>query len=112
MTDEEMAKARATTFTDMNYNEPDYYVTEKEIGYHAYYCGFLGGLDAGRKTKWHKVADGDYPPYEKGNYTISVLTNKGDIAYYNYACWIAEPSGDEIDPPIAWCEIPRYKENI
>ena len=63
---------------------------------------------------WHKVADGDYPPCERGNYSINVLTDCGDIAYYNYdmECWIAEPSSAEIDPPVAWCEIPKYtKEN-
>ena len=64
------------------------------------------------KTKWHKVADGDYPPCEKGNHTINVLTDCGNIAYYNYdeGCWIAESMSVEIDPPIAWCEIPKYKE--
>ena len=66
------------------------------------------------KTKWHKVADGDYPPCEKGNYTISVLTDRGDIAYYSYDndCWVAEPSSVEIDPPIAWCELQKFEENI
>ena len=60
---------------------------------------------------WHKVADGDYPPCERGNYSINVLTDCGDIAYYNYdmECWIAEPSSAEIDPPVAWCEIPKYE---
>lgn len=60
---------------------------------------------------WHKVADGDYPPFEKGNYTINVLTDRGDIAYYNYdeGCWVAEPTNVEIDPPVAWCEIPKYE---
>lgn len=64
------------------------------------------------KTKWHKVADRDYPPCEKGNCTINVLTDCGDIAYYNYdeECWVAEPLSTEIDLPIAWCEIPKYKE--
>lgn len=67
------------------------------------------------KLKWHKIADGDYPSYEEGNNgnnTITVLTNEGDIAYYsyNYYCWIAEPSSVEIDPPIAWCEIPKFTE--
>ena len=64
------------------------------------------------KPKWHKVADGDYPPCEKGNYTINVLTDCGDIAYYNYSldCWIVEPSSAEIDPPKAWCEIPKFEE--
>ena len=63
---------------------------------------------------WHKVADGDYPPFEKGYCTINVLTDRGDIAYYNYDddCWVAEPSSAEINPPVAWCEIPKYtKEN-
>ena len=64
------------------------------------------------QPKWHKVADGDYPPCEKGNYTINVLTDCGDIVYYdyNFDCWIAEPSSAEIDPPIAWCEIPKFAE--
>lgn len=60
---------------------------------------------------WHKVADDDYPPCEKGNYTINVLTDQGDIAYYNYeeGCWGEEPINVEIDPPVAWCEIPKYE---
>ncbi len=74
-------------------------------------CSFLEGLRAGR-LKWHKVADGDYPPCERGNYSINVLTDCGDIAYYNYddECWVAEPSSAEIYPPVAWCEIQKYKE--
>lgn len=45
------------------------------------------------------------------NLNINVLTNYGDIAYYDYNdnCWIAEPISAEIDPPIAWCEIPEYR---
>ena len=72
---------------------------------------FLAGLKAG-KPQWHKVADGNYPLCEKGYYTVNVLTNDGDIAYYDFndGCWIAEPSSVEIDPPIAWCEIPKYTE--
>lgn len=72
---------------------------------------YIKGLAEG-KPKWHKVADGDYPPCEKGNYTINVLTDRGDIAYYNYDldCWIAEPSSTEIDPPITWCELPKFEE--
>ena len=60
---------------------------------------------------WHKVADGDYPPCEIGNYSINIFTDKGGIAYYNYdmECWIVEPSSAEIDPPVAWCEIPKYE---
>ena len=73
-------------------------------------CSFLEGLRVGI-PKWHKVADDDYPPCEIGNYSINVLTNSGDIAYYNYddECWVVEPSSAEIDPPVAWCEIPKYE---
>ena len=76
-----------------------------------YVSNYLDGLAEG-KPKWHKVADGDYPPCERGNYSINVLTDCGDIAYYNYdeECWIVEPSSAEIDPPVAWCEIPKYEE--
>lgn len=103
MTDEEMAE---------EYLKKHSY-TGGRIGYFASgYCkkSYLAGLKAGR-PQWHKIADGDYPPYEEGNYTISVLTDKGNIAYYsyNYDCWIEEPSSGEIDPPIAWCEIPRFE---
>lgn len=92
---------------------------------------FLAGLKAGKdmaeadlatiaymqgaeryKTKWHKVADGDYPPLEKDGFSINIFTDRGGIAYYNhdFDYWIAEPASVEIDPPIAWCEIPKYKE--
>ena len=73
---------------------------------------FLAGLKAGRQEKWHNVAKGDYPPCEKGSFTINVLTDRGEIAYYDYnlECWIVEPSSAEIDPPIAWCEIPKFEE--
>lgn len=72
---------------------------------------YLAGLKAGR-PKWHKVSDGDYPPCERGNCSINVLTDRGDIVYYNYddESWIAEPASVEIDPPKAWCEIPRFEE--
>lgn len=65
-----------------------------------------------KANEWHKVANGDYPPYDKGNYTINVFTNSGRIAYYNYddECWIEVFSGIEINPPIAWCEIPKFEE--
>lgn len=76
-----------------------------------YVSNYLDGFAEG-KPKWHKVADGDYPPYERGNSSINVLTDFGDIAYYNYdeECWVAEPVSVEIDSPVAWCEIPKYEE--
>ena len=92
---------------------------------------FLAGLKAGKdmaeadlatiaymqgaeryKMKWHKVAKGDYPPYDQCNCSINVFTNSGHIAYYNYddECWIEVFSVIEINPPIAWCEIPKFEE--
>ena len=72
-------------------------------------CSFLAGLKAG-KPKWHKVADGDYPPLEKDGFSINIFTDRGEIAYYNhdFDYWIAEPASVEIDPPVAWCEIPTF----
>lgn len=58
MTEQEIAESRATTFADMNYNEPDNYGTVKEIGYHAYYCGFLAGFEmANKANKWYKPSE-------------------------------------------------------
>ena len=44
-------------------------------------------------------------------YSVNVLTDRGEIAYYNYdeGCWVVEPLSAEIDPPVAWCEIPKYE---
>ena len=108
MTDKEMAEEYAKlNARQYIHNDSIGFCTSKEEVKQAY----LAGLKAGR-PKWHKVADGDYPPCEKGNYTINVLTDCGDIVYYdyNFDCWIAEPSSAEIDPPIAWCEIPKFAE--
>ena len=123
MTDEEMAK-------DYALHNQGKYTNDFGNLYHAYLAGFKAGRETEKEYvknnaftsmkeqglfpfgKWHKVAAGDYPPCEKGNYTINVLTDCGDIAYYDYNqdCWIVEPSSVEIDSPIAWCEIPKFKE--
>lgn len=100
MTDEELAEEYADWFWGASSSER-----------RAIKQAYFAGLKAGR-PKWHKVADRDYPPCGKGNYTINVLTDCGDIAYYNYdeECWVAEPLSKEIDPPITWCEIPKFEE--
>ena len=102
MTDEERAEAFACN---------GYALGCSKLPFDSAKEGYLAGLKAGR-PKWHKVADGDYPPCKRGNYTITVLTDFGNIAYYDYDldCWIAKSSSTEIDPPIAWCEIPEYKK--
>lgn len=110
MTDKEMAEEYVCNKADKgNFDLEQFgtaYFSESSMK-----LAYLTGLKTGR-PKWHKVADGDYPPCEKGNYTINVLTDCGDIAYYDYNddCWVAEPSSAEIDPPIAWCEIPKFAE--
>jgi hypothetical protein len=99
MTDKEMAEEYAKPW-------------ETSLAYVSVKEAFLAGLKAGR-PKWHKVADDDCPPCENDNhYSINVLTDSGDIAYYDYSddYWAEEPASVEIDPPIAWCEIPKYTE--
>ena len=107
MTDEEMA----VEYADKNVLIGSFVYRSCYDVYYDVKQAFLAGLKAGR-PKWHKVSDGDYPPCERGNYSINVLTDRGDIAYYNYddESWIAEPSSAEIDPPKAWCKIPRFEE--
>ena len=135
MTDEEIAEkyAKANVHYEIakKENATDY---AKEVSNVTIKQAYLAGLKAGRETereyvknnaftsmkeqglfpfgKWHKVADGDYPPYDKRNCSINVFTNSGHIAYYNYddECWIEVFSVIEINPPIAWCEIPKYTE--
>ena len=102
MTDEEMAKEYSTENWE--------YYEEGQNDSKALKQAYLAGLKAG-KPKWHKVADGDYPPLEKDGFSINIFTDRGEIAYYNhdFDYWIAEPASVEIDPPVAWCEIPKYK---
>ena len=130
MTDEEKAEEYA------NKNVPNGTFGYRSLGdvHYDVEQAYLAGLKAGRETerkyvknnaftsmkeqglfpfgKWHKVADGDYPPYDKCNCSINVFANSGHIAYYNYddECWIEVFSVIEINPPIAWCEIPKYTE--
>ena len=98
MTDEELAKIRSTEFTD-----------ERGIGYVAYYAGFLAGLKEGR-PKWHKVDDGDLPPFN-----TTVLNEDCDkVTYCGEGEWQAYSEYYEeyvvIETPIAWCEIPKFEE--
>lgn len=71
MTDEEIAKERATIFTNLNYNEPDNYGTAKEIGYDAYYCGFIEGLKANRQLNRYQ-----------GNVIETILYSMIDLLIY------------------------------
>lgn len=79
---------------------------------------FLSGLKAGKdmnvSTKWHDLRKNpkDLPPVHGiSDCTIDVLTDGGDIAYFDYDenCW-CDSGAHEIDPPKAWCEIPKFEE--
>lgn len=107
MKDEEMAEAQIKEWDNLLYPQMYSVALVKDFIRKA----FLAGLKAGR-PKFHKVIDGYMPPRDKFYDTINVLTDKGDIAYYsyNFDCWVAKPSSMEIEPPIAWCEIPKFKE--
>jgi len=124
MTDEEMAKARADKFVDINFNEPDNYGSEKEIGHFSYYTGFLVGLKAGR-PQWHDLRK-DPNDLPKPNIAVLICLQFEKwtttyIAYYRSAInkWqmynmheaqrqpIVEDYIDR-DEVIAWCEIPTF----
>lgn len=131
MTDEEMAEERATKFVEINFNEPDNYGSEKEIGYFSYNAGFLAGLKAGR-PKWHKVASGDLPKGEKygrdgvhrdiylrdrygkiytGNYFPKDENHKEDCFAVEILDWGLRGSQFCKKEQISdWCEIPEYTE--
>ena len=106
MTDEEMVE---------EYLEKHNY-TSNCIGYFASaYCkqAFLAGLKTER-PQWHDLRENpeDLPPvYGMSDCTIDVLTDREDIAYFDYNenCW-CDKEACVIDPPKAWCEIPKFKE--
>ena len=136
MTDEEMAEEifnewKSEQYKDQSTEEKMEFVEHLHTFPRYFKKAFLAGLKAGKdmaeadlatiayihgaeryKTKWHKVAEGDYPPCITSNYSINVIADYGDIVYYNYDmdCWVTEPLSVEIDPPVAWCEIPKFKE--
>ena len=70
---------------------------------------FLAGLKAGR-PQWHDLRENpnDLPPKmdSNHNFSIEVLTDKGEIVRYNfhYCEWFYWRSGE----PIAWCELPTF----
>ena len=65
------------------------------------------------KDEWHDLRKDptDLPPkmVSNPNFSIEVLSDKGEIVNYNFHfCeWYYWRSGK----PIAWCEIPKWKES-
>ena len=99
----------------------------------AYQKGAEFGYD--KANEWHKVADGDYPPCERGNFVKyeewhDLRKNPNDlpketvlvlfvirpkvvvIGWRSNENWIMDVN-DRIVPNdfvVAWCEIPTFKE--
>lgn len=70
---------------------------------------FLAGLKA-KSTSWHYIADNDLPPVN-----LIVLDEQcNKIAYIGEDKWEAYSEYYEgyvdVDPPIAWCKQPEFKE--
>lgn len=74
--------------------------------------GFRVGAKCGMKHAigWHKAEE--LPPMETKYYTINVLTDTQEIAYFDIQTneWIRDSSSTIIDTPSHWCKIPKYKE--
>lgn len=66
-----------------------------------------------QKIKWHDV--NELPPRDrKGFFSITVLTDTEELAYYDYEYneWIREYSDTVLEPPNAWCKIPKYEDKL
>lgn len=74
--------------------------------------GFIAGSKWGMEhaIEWHKAED--LPPMETKYYTINVLTDTQEIAYFDIQTneWVRDSSSTIIDTPSYWCKIPKYKE--
>lgn len=80
-----------------------FYEFEKQVA-QAYIAGAKkNGL------QWHKVADGEYPRQECGLASIDVLNDRQELCYFHSDYGWCDLNANEIDPPIAWCEIPQFK---
>ena len=103
MTDKEKAEERATKFADINFNEPDTYGCDKEIGHFSYAAGFLAGLNTGRPA-WHDLRKdkNDLP-----DILCYVWTNVG-AGYYDGDHWRDEFG--RLRNVVAWCE-PKFEED-
>ena len=122
MTDEELAKGWVIDNTGFNTKEP--------LGKIAIRT-FLAGLEAGKdmaeadlatiaymrgaerhKTKWHDLRKdpNDLPE----PYTTVLDENSDKVEYIGYGKWQVYSEYyerySEVDPPIAWREIPTFKE--
>ena len=118
MTKEELAKEYAHNHIHYELakreNGTDY---AKEVSDVTIEQAFLAGLKAGKDinvaTRWHKVVDGDLPKENK-LYLVEMKDNGLAIAYFNGWHWETRYNlgdfGHCVETVIAWCELPKYKE--
>lgn len=72
--------------------------------------GFLAGLKAARKAMWHDLRKN---PNDLPEIYMGVLNQNGMNVMYDYTkkVWRNDDADEYIcDDPIAWCEIPIFKE--
>jgi hypothetical protein len=108
MKDEEMAEEQIKKWDSVLYSQMYPVALVKDFIRKA----FLAGLKAGR-PKFHKVADGDLPKT-----CVQVLSEQGALVIYKgvgFGWAEYSPNADNIklrkwEEPIAWCEIPKFKE--
>lgn len=67
---------------------------------------WLAGFEAGQ-IKWHKVSDGDLPNCEHGHTVFNQDLDKVIIRNGRFEHLDGYPVN-----VIAWCEIPKFKEQI
>ena len=70
---------------------------------------FLAGLKVARQEKWHDLRKN---PKDLPSISSMVLDEHGSkVEYFGRDIWWrGYPDYTEIDPPIAWCEIPKFVE--
>ena len=73
---------------------------------------YLAGLKASKETKWHDLRKN---PNDLPQVHSTVLDENGDkITYRGGGVWTVYSDfyekGIDADPPIAWCEIPKFEE--
>ena len=106
MTDKEMAE---------EYEEKIDYIEVNDDGKKIYDSidiqeAFLAGLKAARQEMWHDLRK---DPNDLPEIYMSVLNQNGMNVMYDYTnkVWRNDDADEYIcDDPIAWCEIPTFKE--
>jgi hypothetical protein len=118
MTDEEIAKV-ANEKANEKYPVPYLFIDLDIASNRGYKQGFINGVKYGcnMANKWHdlrKFPD-DLPPLKKDckSVSISVLTNEEEVVFYSYKgnCWL-DFHLNRISPFKAWCEIPKFNEDV